>query len=124
MTPLEMVIIDEAAQLKECESTIPLQLPGLRHATLIGDDRQLPAMVQSKLSGKAGFGRSLFGRLVNIGLKKHLLNVQYRMHPAISFFPNRVFYKNKIMDGRNVKEAIYEKRFLKGNIFGSYSFIK
>ena len=77
-----------------------------------------------QLSGKAGFGRSLFGRLVNIGLKKHLLNVQYRMHPAISFFPNRVFYKNKIMDGRNVKEAIYEKRFLKGNIFGSYSFIK
>lgn len=49
MTPLEMVIIDEAAQLKECESTIPLQLPGLRYATLIGDDRQLPAMVQSKV---------------------------------------------------------------------------
>ncbi|KAH0657839.1 hypothetical protein KY289_026587 [Solanum tuberosum] len=27
------------------------------------------------------------------------------------------------MDGRNVKEANHEKRFLKGNIFGSYSFI-
>ncbi|KAK4717911.1 hypothetical protein R3W88_016249 [Solanum pinnatisectum] len=123
MTPLEMVIIDEAAQLKECESTIPQQLPGLRHAILIGDEKQLPAMVQSKLSEKAGFGRSLFERLVNIGHKKHLLNVQYRIHPAISLFPNRVFYKNKIMDGRNVKEAIYEKRFLEGNIFGSYSFI-
>ncbi|WMV32552.1 hypothetical protein MTR67_025937 [Solanum verrucosum] len=63
MTPLEMVIIDEAAQLKECESTIPLQLPGLRHAILIGDEKQLPAMVQSQLSEKADFGRSLFERL-------------------------------------------------------------
>ena len=48
-TDLELLVIDEAAQLKECESTIPLQLPGLRHAILIGDERQLPAMVQSKV---------------------------------------------------------------------------
>ena len=49
MTDLELLVIDEAAQLKECESTIPLQLPGLRHAILIGDERQLPAMVKSKV---------------------------------------------------------------------------
>ncbi|KAK4351485.1 hypothetical protein RND71_030798 [Anisodus tanguticus] len=98
MTPLEMVVIDEAAQLKECKSTIPLQLPGLRHAIVIGDEKQLSAMVQSKISEKAGLGRSLFERLVNIGHKKHLLNVQYRMHPAISLFPNREFYEKKIMD--------------------------
>ncbi|KAL0343050.1 UNVERIFIED_CONTAM: Helicase sen1 [Sesamum angustifolium] len=48
MKPLELVIIDEAAQLKECESCIPLQLPGLRHAVLVGDEKQLPAMVISK----------------------------------------------------------------------------
>jgi senataxin len=48
-TPLDLLIVDEAAQLKECESNIPLQLPGLRHAVLIGDERQLPAMVQSKV---------------------------------------------------------------------------
>ncbi|MCD7450377.1 hypothetical protein HAX54_005720 [Datura stramonium] len=123
MTPLEMLVIDEAAQLKECETTIPLQLPGLRHAILIGDEKQLPAMVHSKICEKAYFGRSLFERLVNVGHKKHLLNVQYRMHPAISLFPNREFYENKIMDGQNVKKAMYEKTFLKGNIFGSYSFI-
>jgi senataxin len=45
----ELLVIDEAAQLKECESTIPLQLPGLRHAILVGDERQLPAMVKSKV---------------------------------------------------------------------------
>ncbi|QHN91961.1 putative helicase senataxin [Arachis hypogaea] len=42
------VVIDEAAQLRECESAIPLQLPGLQHAVLIGDERQLPALVKSK----------------------------------------------------------------------------
>ncbi|XP_055826633.1 uncharacterized protein LOC129895028 [Solanum dulcamara] len=123
MTPLEMVVIDEAAQLKECESTIPLQLPGLRHAILIGDEKQLPAMVQSKICEKAEFGRSLFERLVILGHKKHLLNVQYRMHPKISLFPNTEFYQKKIMDGPNVKSAAYEKKFLMGDIFGSYSFI-
>ncbi|KAG5614103.1 hypothetical protein H5410_013927 [Solanum commersonii] len=123
MTPLEMVVIDEAAQLKECESTIPLQLPGLRHAILIGDEKQLPAMVQSKICEKAEFGRSLFERLVILGHKKHLLNVQYRMHPKISLFPNSEFYQKKIMDGPNVKSAAYGKRFLIGDIFGSYSFI-
>ena len=50
MAPLEMLVIDEAAQLKECESAIPLQLFGLRHAILIGDERQLPAMVQSEVT--------------------------------------------------------------------------
>jgi senataxin len=46
---LEMLVIDEAAQLKECESIIPLQLPGLHHVVLIGDECQLPAMVKSKV---------------------------------------------------------------------------
>ncbi|XP_075086500.1 putative helicase MAGATAMA 3 [Nicotiana tabacum] len=123
MTPLEMVVIGEAAQLKECESTIPLQLPGLRHAILVGDEKQLPAMVQSKICKKAEFGRSLFKRLVILGHEKHLLNVQYRMHPKIRLFPNREFYQKKIMDGPNVKAAVYDKRFLEGDIFGSYLFI-
>lgn len=49
MTPVQFLVIDEAAQLKECESAIPLQLPGLHHAVLIGDERQLPAVVKSKV---------------------------------------------------------------------------
>ncbi|KAL8154187.1 LOW QUALITY PROTEIN: hypothetical protein V2J09_011947 [Rumex salicifolius] len=81
----QLVVIDEAAQLKECESTIPLQLPGLQHAILIGDEKQLPAMVQSKLAEDAIFGRSLFERLTLLSKNRHILNVQYRMHPSISF---------------------------------------
>ncbi|KAG5534406.1 hypothetical protein RHGRI_022506 [Rhododendron griersonianum] len=119
MRPLELLVIDEAAQLKECESTIPLQLSGLCHAILIGDERQLPAM----LCELAEFGRSLFERLVILGHKRHLLNIQYRMHPSISLFPNREFYDSKILDGPNVKERTYERRFLRGRMYGSYSFI-
>ncbi|KAJ7964387.1 p-loop nucleoside triphosphate hydrolase superfamily protein [Quillaja saponaria] len=123
MSPVELLVIDEAAQLKECESTIPLQLPGLRHAVLIGDEKQLPAMVKSQISGSAEYGRSLFERLVMLGHKKHLLNVQYRMHPSISVFPNREFYDEKLSDASSVKERSYNKCFLEGNMFSSYSFI-
>ncbi|KAG9442390.1 hypothetical protein H6P81_018244 [Aristolochia fimbriata] len=123
MGPLELCVIDEASQLKECESLIPLQLKGLRNAILIGDDRQLSAMVNSKVSEKADFGRSLFQRLVSLGQEKELLAVQYRMHPSISLFPNSSFYSNKIRDGDNVKSQGHRRRYLKGNFFGSYSFI-
>ena len=75
------------------------------------------------VSEKVEFGRNLFQRLVLLGQKKELLNVQHRMHPSISLFPNRVFYENQILDGPNVKERRHEKRFLQGNMFGSYSFI-
>ncbi|GLT68637.1 hypothetical protein SLA2020_408480 [Shorea laevis] len=119
----DLLVIDEAAQLKECESTIPLQIPGLRHAILIGDELQLPAMVHSKIAEKVGFGRSLFERLVLLGQKKHLLNIQYRMHPSISLFPNREFYNNKIVDAPTVKDRSYVKHFLGGNMYGPYSFI-
>ncbi|KAL8472326.1 hypothetical protein ACS0TY_029515 [Phlomoides rotata] len=123
MTPFELVIIDEAAQVKECESTIPLQLPGVQHAVLVGDEKQLPAMVISKICDEAGFGRGLFERLVTLGHEKQLLNIQYRMHPSISLFPNKEFYGNQIMDGRNVRESSYNKRFVKDKMLGSYSFI-
>ncbi|XP_042981759.1 uncharacterized protein LOC122311308 isoform X6 [Carya illinoinensis] len=121
--PLSILVIDEAAQLKECESAIPLQLRGLRHAILVGDELQLPAMVNSNISSEAGFGRSLFERMSSLGHSKHLLNIQYRMHPSISSFPNMNFYSNRILDAPNVKRKGYEKHYLPGPMFGTYSFI-
>ncbi|EXC36071.1 hypothetical protein L484_001371 [Morus notabilis] len=123
MPPLELLVIDEAAQLKECESTIPLQLPGIRHAILVGDERQLPSMVKSQISEGVYFGRSLFERLAFLEHKKYLLNVQYRMHLSISLFPNREFYGNQILDGQNVKARSSNRRFLSGKLYNSYSFI-
>ncbi|KAI9169121.1 hypothetical protein LWI28_007298 [Acer negundo] len=123
MEPFKFLVIDEAAQLKECETTIPLQLPGVQHAVLIGDENQLPAMVKSRVSDKAGFGRSLFERLSSLGHTKHLLNIQYRMHPSISSFPNSNFYLDQISDGLNVEKVSYRKQYLPGQMFGPYSFI-
>ncbi|TXG56677.1 hypothetical protein EZV62_017990 [Acer yangbiense] len=123
MESLNILVIDEAAQLRESESTIPLQLPDIKHAILIGDECQLPAMVASNVSNEAGFGRSLFERLSTLGHPKHVLNIQYRMHPSISFFPNLQFYQNQILDGPNVKSISYEKHYLPGPMFGTYSFI-
>ncbi|CAE6201147.1 unnamed protein product [Arabidopsis arenosa] len=120
---VELLVVDEAAQLKECESVAALQLQGLRHAILIGDELQLPAMVHNDECEKAKFGRSLFERLVLLGHNKHLLDVQYRMHPLISRFPNKEFYGGRITDAANVQESIYQKNFLQGNMFGSFSFI-
>nr|GEW37032.1 UvrD-like helicase, ATP-binding domain, P-loop containing nucleoside triphosphate hydrolase [Tanacetum cinerariifolium] len=123
MEPSDILVIDEAAQLKEAESTIPLQLPGMKHAILIGDGCQLPAMVTSNVCIESDFGRSLFDRLSSLGRLKNLLNVQYRMHPSISFFPNWKFYQNQILDAENVISKSYEKQYLPGPMFGSYSFI-
>ncbi|XP_039054692.1 uncharacterized protein LOC120197159 [Hibiscus syriacus] len=123
MKPLNLLVIDEAAQLKECESAIPMQLPGIAHAFLIGDEWQLPATVRSNVSREAGFGRSLFQRLITLGHSKHLLNIQYRMHPSISCFPNARFYNNQILDAAGVKHESYEKHYLPGPMFGPYSFI-
>ena len=58
-----------------------------------------------------------------LGHKKDLLNVQYRMHPSISLFPNRMFYENQILDGPNVKQRSNVRHFLEGKMYGSYSFI-
>ncbi|XP_048129942.1 uncharacterized protein LOC115737324 isoform X4 [Rhodamnia argentea] len=123
MEPVSLLVIDEAAQLKECESIIPLQLRGVRHAILVGDECQLPAMVESKLSSKAGFGRSLFERLVSLGHPRHLLDIQYRMHPAISRFPRATFYNDQIQNGQNVNSESYRKCHLPWPMFGPYSFI-
>lgn len=46
-----------------------------------------------------GLGESLFEKLMRAGLKPHMLAEQYRMHPAISAFPNRMFYDSMLKDG-------------------------
>lgn len=49
MKPFPVLVVDEAAQVKECETAIALQIPDVRHAVLVGDEMQLPATVRSKV---------------------------------------------------------------------------
>ncbi|KAJ7960006.1 p-loop nucleoside triphosphate hydrolase superfamily protein [Quillaja saponaria] len=115
MSSLEYLVIDEAAQLKECESTIPLQLPGLRHVVLIGDERQLSAVVKKPEV-------CLRDRYCWDTRSISLMSSTECIHP-FSAFPNREFYDQNISDARNVRQRSYEKFFLEGNMFSSYSFI-
>ncbi|KAM1343233.1 hypothetical protein PS2_007374 [Malus domestica] len=59
MVPPNILFIEEAAQVKEWELAIPLQLQGVKHAILVGVEYRLPAIVKSNVSDGAGFSRSL-----------------------------------------------------------------
>lgn len=92
------VLLDEATQATEPASLVPL-VRGARQIVLVGDHRQLPPTVISRRAENGGLRRSLFERLVAMGLEPMLLDTQYRMHPAISDFPNRTFYEGRLVDG-------------------------
>ena len=92
------VLIDEATQATEPASLVPL-VKGSRQIVLVGDHRQLPPTVISRRAEKGGLDRSLFERLVEMGIAPLMLTTQYRMHPSISDFPNNRFYDGKLEDG-------------------------
>jgi superfamily I DNA and/or RNA helicase len=57
----------------------------------------------SRRAVKLGLARSLHERLMyECGTPYEMLDVQYRMNPAISAFPSSRFYKSKITNGENV----------------------
>lgn len=95
----ETVIIDEAAQCIELSALIPLKY-GCSKCILVGDPKQLPPTVLSKMASKFQYEQSLFVRMQkNFPKDVHLLDVQYRMHPEISAFPSLTFYEGKLQDG-------------------------
>ncbi|DAC60995.1 MAG TPA: hypothetical protein D7I02_06180, partial [Candidatus Poseidoniales archaeon] len=94
------VLIDEATQATEPASLVPL-IRGARQIVLVGDHKQLPPTVLSFRAEEKGLKRSLFERLVDLGIEPFLLTKQYRMNPSISKFPNKQFYSSKLIDGVN-----------------------
>lgn len=95
----ETVIIDEAAQSIELSALIPLKY-GCSKCILVGDPKQLPPTVLSKVASRFQYEQSLFVRMqANHPQDVHLLDTQYRMHPEISAFPRTAFYDGKLQDG-------------------------
>ena len=92
------VLIDEATQAVEAEALIPIAL-GAKQIVLVGDHCQLGPVVMCKAAAKAGLTQSLFERLVLIGIRPIRLQVQYRMHPALSEFPSNMFYEGSLQNG-------------------------
>ena len=106
----ERVLIDEAAQSTEV-SNIATLVSHTKQLVIIGDHKQLPPTIQSKIAERYGYSISLFERLVKIGIKTHFLNVQYRMHPLIAEFPSSEFYGGELKTGITGKDRPLIKGF-------------
>ncbi|ORM42213.1 ATP-dependent helicase NAM7 [Babesia sp. Xinjiang] len=92
------VIIDECAQSIEASNLIPIG-KGCEQLVLIGDHKQLRPTIISTEAASQGLSISLLERLVSARVAPvHLLDVQRRMHPSISEFPNRHFYRGLVRD--------------------------
>ncbi|XP_064079400.1 uncharacterized protein LOC135196478 [Macrobrachium nipponense] len=113
--PFTSCIVDEAGQCKETEMWVPL-LYSMRKLVLVGDHRQLPATVLSKLAQDKNLKQSLFERLYHrfvVELQKdelvHTLDTQFRMHPEIVHWPSEHFYFNKLKTSPDViQERSYD----------------
>lgn len=73
--------------------------PSAVQVYLVGDPVQLPATVISSTALEQGYDVSMFKRLQASGYPVNVLDVQYRMHPAISAFPSAEFYQGRLKDG-------------------------
>ncbi|MGM9694930.1 MAG: DEAD/DEAH box helicase [Alloprevotella sp.] len=121
LTSFSLAVIDEASQILEPQlaglmSATHGVLPAIRKFVMIGDHKQLPAVVgqtmeQSRVEEPClheilltDCRLSLFERL----LKKYgedpavayMLTRQGRMHPEIADFPNHYFYQDRLSDAR------------------------
>jgi senataxin len=88
---------------------------------MVGDPKQLPATIFSDKAKRAGYDRSLFERLTQSGVPNILLDTQYRMNPVISGFASRMFYQNRLRDGRNVREKDFGPRFIGNHVTAALS---
>lgn len=115
----DWAIIDEAGRATVPEVLVPIVKS--RRVVLVGDERQLPPMVEQDLEradeGEGnGLGTSLFQTLVEqaacTGLG-HLasLRTQYRMHPAIGSLVSSVFYEDNLENGASARttRSIYDR---------------
>ncbi|MEM9545956.1 MAG: AAA domain-containing protein [Bacteroidota bacterium] len=138
----DRVIVDEASQI--LEPMLLGLLSRIEKAVLIGDHKQLPAVVTqtenlSKIKsenllelGISDMSMSLFERLYHRCLKMQwdhaygLLSYQGRMHQALMDFPNSHFYQNKLkvlpnltrlVEGRGFRNSLNESQVLVENRF-------
>lgn len=110
------ILIDESTQATEPECMVPVVL-GAKQLILVGDHCQLGPVVMCKKAARAGLSQSLFERLVILGIRPIRLQVQYRMHPALSAFPSNIFYdgslQNGVTAGNTAEKIICEDKAIK-----------
>ena len=79
-------------------------MKGCQQLVLIGDDKQLPPLVQSTEGAWWQMGISLYERIkLTLGIQPLFLDIQYRMHKSILKFPSKTFYNSKL---KGVKDHV------------------
>lgn len=132
----DTVIIDEAARANPLDLFIPMSMASKR-VILVGDDRQLPHMLEPEVEAKLqdehelsilqreAFKLSLFERLrIKLqDLQKSdnktrviMLDTQFRMHPILGDFISQQFYEplnlGKVYSGRPADDFEFDAAFL------------
>lgn len=134
----DTVIVDEAARANPLDLFIPMSM-AKRRIILVGDDRQLPHMLEPDIEGDLkeehdlthqqleAFRSSLFERLRILlqELEKKdsvrrvvMLDKQFRMHPVLGGFISKYFYEAvglpKLHSGREEQDFAFSANFLDG----------
>uniref|UniRef100_A0AC35TGV9 Regulator of nonsense transcripts 1 n=1 Tax=Rhabditophanes sp. KR3021 TaxID=114890 RepID=A0AC35TGV9_9BILA len=100
------VLIDECSQATEPEIMVPVT-KAKNQLVLVGDHCQLGPVVMCEKANSAGFSQTLFERLMLNGNIPIRLQVQYRMHPAMSAFPSNVFYEGSLQNGVTAADRVF-----------------
>ena len=117
----DVLLLDEASQMTECASLLPLCAARPKFILICGDPAQLPPTLSgadavinesskppstnSECSGPLALARSgsmsttLYDRLKTIGWPETRLRVQYRCHPQIAACCSNLFYHGQLHSG-------------------------
>lgn len=132
----DTVIVDEAARANPLDLFIPMSMAS-RRIILVGDDRQLPHMLEPDIEGQLqeehqlteqqllAFRSSLFERmrLKLQELQKQdtiprvvMLDTQFRMHPVLGDFVSQQFYESvgmkKVESGRAAEDFAFNPKLI------------
>lgn len=125
-------VVDEGSQIHEAELCIPLsKMHADGSLVMIGDEKQLPPVISSDQA--LALRVSLFERLAkhawprtatdgeevqalpasaeglpSLPVPRTMLQLQYRMHPAIACWPNWAFYQSSISNSAALQEAMQD----------------
>lgn len=96
LSDFKVAIVDEATQMNDPTTMIPLSFQNLEKFVLVGDHKQLGCFCRHK-----SFELSFFERLVFNNKKTEILRLEYqfRMHPEISYFSRQNIYDGVLKDG-------------------------
>lgn len=114
-----VVLVDEATVANKTDTLIPMT-HGVRALVLIGDDKQLPAIVH-KLAKEMGYDISAFERICTEAEKYYKrngnkslfveFNMQFRYHAGISNLATNMSYEGRLMTGVKDEERPIPRGF-------------